>query len=182
MDPRLEPVVADTVAQRQRFEAFVRSLSAEELHRPVPETPWRVKDYVAHLATIDIWVGGWFKAWANGQPWSFTREDGRPFDIDAWNQERIDERRDADSDALLKEAAGLRAPLLATFEEFSPALLDRPFDFRGRTISFLRYLQLWTAHDPAHSLDMLRALPERAADPAIEAWVGPVRDARAGRA
>jgi hypothetical protein len=39
------------------------------------------------------------------------------------------------------------------------------FDFRGRTIT-----RLWTAHDPAHTLDMLGGLPAERRNP-IDAWL-----------
>ena len=52
-------------------------------------------------------------------------------------------------------------------------MLDRPFNFRGHEITFLRYLQLWAGHDPAHSADMLRALPERRGDLALKEWFEP---------
>ena len=38
----------------------------------------------------------------------------------------------------------------------TPEVLEATFDFGGRTITQLRYLQLWAGHDPAHSADMVR--------------------------
>ncbi|MGH2609554.1 MAG: DinB family protein, partial [Tepidiformaceae bacterium] len=129
------------------------------------------KDYIAHLASIDIFVGNWFEHTADGRPWRPNNsEDGSPFSIDTWNEARIVERHDASVDDLLTEAADLRAKLWATVDRFTPAVLDAQFNFRGRDITFLNYLQLWTAHDPAHSADMLRAIPERKDEP-VAAWL-----------
>ena len=122
---------------------------------------------------IDIWVGDWFSHLADGEAWWPRAEDGGPFNIDSWNEARIVERSDTSVSALLDEGAGHRAALLATWERFTAATLDATFDFRGNTISLLRYLELWAGHDPDHAADMLRALPVRAAEPALAAWTAP---------
>jgi hypothetical protein len=142
----------------------------------VPGSPWRVKDYIAHLASIDIFVGDWFEHTADGKPWRPTMgdADGSPFNIDTWNGARIDERYDASVDELFVEAAELRARLWATVDRFTPEVLAQQFNFRGTDITFLRYLQLWVAHDPAHSADMLRAIPE-AKDERVAAWLAKYR-------
>jgi Mycothiol maleylpyruvate isomerase N-terminal domain len=175
LDPRLDPVIAETNDNRQHFEAFCRALTAAELGQPVPAATWSVKDYIAHLATIDIWVGDWFEHMADGRAWLPKAEDGGPFNIDAWNEAEVVKRRPASVEELLAEGAGHRARLLASWDRFTPETLDGNFDFRGNSISFLRYLQLWAGHDPAHTMDMLRALPAREPDPAVAAWA-----ARAG--
>src|SRR6266540_6318066 len=45
---------------RERFEAFCRSLSAGELATQVPDTPWTVHGYIAHLCTIDSLISPFF--------------------------------------------------------------------------------------------------------------------------
>ena len=164
MDPRLQPVLAETNANRALFESFCRSLTPGELARDVPEATWAVKDYITHLATIDIWVGDWFNHLAAGNVWSPLAEDGGPFNIDDWNEIEVVARRGNTVDELLAEAANHREKLLATWERFSPEVLDAKFKFRGPEITFLHYLELWATHDPAHTQDMLRALPNRTPD------------------
>jgi len=59
-DVAIKVIAADqepTAEQRQRFEAFCRSLSPTQLEALVPGSHWRAKDYVAHLATIDAPIG-----------------------------------------------------------------------------------------------------------------------------
>ena len=175
MDARLDPVVEETNRNRATFEDFCRSLTAEDLAQPVPRATWQVKGYIAHLASIDIWVGDWFEHQADGRRWRPTMDDGSPFDIDAWNEARVVERERASVDDLLTEAAGHRDRLWAAVDRFSPDVLDKPFNFRGHDITFLRYLQLWAGHDPAHSADMLRALPARQDDPGLREWFAPYR-------
>jgi hypothetical protein len=171
MDAQLTPVIEEADANRAFYEEFCRSLTPSQLAAMVPDSPWRVKDYLAHLASIDIYVGEWFEHTADGRRWRPNNsEDGSPFNIDTWNGARIDERYDASVDELLEEAAELRAKLWATVDRFTPEVLAQQFNFRGRDITFLRYLQLWTAHDPAHSADMLRAIPE-AKDARVSAWL-----------
>src|SRR5690242_16906526 len=119
MNPKLDPVVADTVAHREKFERFCRSLSKEEAERPIEGTHWRVKEYVAHLATIDIWVGQWFDALADRREFRFRNADGSPFNIDVWNDEQVNPRREATIEELLGEAVEHRARLFATWERFT---------------------------------------------------------------
>jgi len=175
MDPRLEPILLTTNANRAQFEGFCRALEPAELSLPVPGDPWVVRDYIAHLATIDLYVAQWFEAMADGVRWAPEASGGGPFSIDTWNEEQVRPRRDMPVDDILAEGAVLRERLLATFPRFSAETLESTFTFRDNTITFLRYLELWTLHDPAHMQDMLKALPARAADPGLRAWLESAR-------
>jgi hypothetical protein len=175
MQAEVESVAAEADANRATYEAFCRSLSKQELETVIPGMTWRVKDYISHLASIDLFVADWFEHQADGKPWRPRGDDGGPFNIDTWNEERIKERRDASLDELFKEAAELRGRLWAAVDRFSPEVLNQAFDFRGNNITFLRYLQLWVAHDPAHTLDMLKGLRESRRDEAMKAWLGKYR-------
>ena len=179
MHPDVIPVAQSCAINRATFNAICRDLSEDELTRTIPASHWRVRDYIAHLASIDSWVGTWFSAWADGREFTFRNADGTPVDIDAWNESRIIERKSAALEILLEEAANHRTRIERTMARFDAELLARPFSFRGAKITFLRYLQLWVAHDPAHTADMLKALPERATDPAITAWLAQHRIAAA---
>jgi hypothetical protein len=185
MHPELAAVIDTTIRERARFEAFCRSLTSGELVAPIEGTHWRVKECLSHLATIDIWVGEWFAAWAADRAFAFRNPDGSPFNIDTWNEEQVMRLRDAGVDEILVEAARHREPLLATMATFSTPQLEREFDFRGNRITFLRYLQLWTMHDAAHSWDALKGLPRLREDPEVRAWMatlklGPASEAAQG--
>ncbi|MGH2631822.1 MAG: hypothetical protein ACRDG3_00300, partial [Tepidiformaceae bacterium] len=93
--------------------------------------------------------------------------------IDTWNEREVVERRDASVDDLLAEGARHRERLWAAVDRFSPTVLEAKFDFHDHNITFLRYLELWASHDPAHAADMCRALPASADDPEIRSWVAP---------
>lgn len=177
MQASLEPVVAAANQHRASFEAFCRSLTGEELDRKVPDATWLVRDYIAHLATIDTWVGDWFTHMVEGTPWRPSGESGAPFTIDDWNEGQVVPRRGNPVDALLAEAAANRDRLWAIVDRFTAELLATQFDFRGTMVTFQRYLELWSGHDPAHAMDMLRALPEKAADPEVAAWIDGYRRA-----
>jgi hypothetical protein len=171
VNPDLQQVIDQTNDNRATFEAFCRSLLPDELQAVIPGLTWRVQDYIAHLATIDIFVADWFEHHAAGKRWRPTLDDGSPFNIDTWNEARIQERRDASVEELLVEAAVHRARLWAAVRGWGEEQLAATFNFRGREITHLRYLQLWTAHDPAHTLDMLRGLPPERRDGAMDAWL-----------
>ena len=176
MEATLDPVIAKAAANREFFERWVRSLTPDQLEAVVPGGTWRTRDYVAHLASIDMYVGEWFEHVADGRSWRpNTSEDGSPFNIDTWNEARITERKNATIDELFTEAARLREQILAAVDRFTPEVLASEFDFRGTKTSYRRYLELWTLHDPAHSLDMVRGLPELKSDPELRAWIDQLR-------
>lgn len=183
MHRRIQPVVDEVRRHRARFDDFCRGLSDEQLARPVPESTWIVKDYISHLATIDKTVAVWFESLADGAaPASAETRDaadagGAAFDIDAWNDHQVAKLRDTPVADLLALAREHRARLLAAMDRFTDATIDADILFPGdanrrpETINFGGYLIAWATHDPAHARDMLRALPERARDPALRIWL-----------
>jgi hypothetical protein len=42
-------------------------------------------------------------------------------------------------------------------------------------VNFYQYLRAWVRHDPAHAIDMLRALPERREEAQVREWLDKVR-------
>lgn len=183
MNPRLVPLIERVKEHRRQFEGFARSLSDDELSQPVPQSDWIVKDYISHLATIDLTVREWFRTLANGAapPRSTEKAAERPaFDIDTWNNRQVAKRRDTPVETILEEAAANRAELLAIMGEFSDATLESDIPFPGdanreaASINFGGYLIAWATHDPAHTLDMLRALPGRKDEPGLKQWLDAV--------
>lgn len=81
---------------RERFEAFCRSLSDDELSTQVPGAPWTVHGYIAHLCTIDGLLCRFFAPLVGmtDAP-SIDVEPPRPFDIDEWNEAIVEKRATA---------------------------------------------------------------------------------------
>jgi hypothetical protein len=184
MHARVQPVVDEVRRHRARFDDFCRTLKEEQLNRPVPESTWIVRDYISHLATIDKTVVVWFESLADGgaAPAAAQTRDaadagGAAFDIDAWNDGQVTKLRDTPVPELLNLARDHRTHLLAAMDRFTDATLDADIAFPGdanrppESINFGGYLTAWAKHDPAHARDMLRALPERARDPALRIWL-----------
>src|SRR5438093_12383371 len=100
----VEKVIAKIRANRERFETFCRSLTDEELSRPVPGGTWTVKDFIIHLDTLDPELVRWFEAAAAGTPdVRVQNPDGWRFDLDDWNERVVSERRDWPLDRILAE-------------------------------------------------------------------------------
>jgi hypothetical protein len=163
---------------RMRFEAFCRSLSDEELERPVPDSTYRVKDFATHLATLDPELVRWFGAVREGQTEQPSQyQDGSPFDIDQFNDRVVAERRDWSLDRILDEAARNREALLEAFSQLTDEQVEQVVRFNGDNkrppadVQFKLFLFGLARHDPIHVADMLKALPERAADPELQAWL-----------
>ncbi len=117
---------------RERFEAFCRSLSDEELERPVPDSTYRVKDFASHLATLDTELVRWFEAVRQGRSDEATRSaDGSPFDVDQFNDAVVAERRDWSLDQIFEEAAANREHMLAALEALDDEAIERTVHFPG---------------------------------------------------
>src|SRR5437867_1848587 len=164
--------------QREKFEEFCRSLSEEELRRPVPDSTWIVKDFVSHLGSLDPTLTQFFVLTAQGRPGEAAlTADGNRFDLDALNDRLVAERREWPLERILAEAATNRAELIAALEPMSEEDVSRVMHFQGDNkrspaqLPLKAFLMGWSLHDPIHAADMLKALPERAADPEIQAWV-----------
>ena len=167
-------VVSELDAHRERFEEFCRSLSAEELDRAVPQSTWIVRDFIAHLATIDGPVGQMFESMQTGVDAGIRDGDGGKFNVDGWNDRQVEKRRLLPLEDVLTEAADERAALRAKLLVLTDEDLARTLKFAGDSkrqpteIPFGVYLRGWCKHDPMHAMDMSRALPERQA--ALAPW------------
>jgi Mycothiol maleylpyruvate isomerase N-terminal domain len=163
---------------RQRFESFCRSLSDEELTRPVPNSTWSVKDFVAHLATLDTELIRWFEAVREGTTDEPARStDGSPFDVDKWNNGIVAERSDWSLDQIFEEAAKNREQLLTALQALDDQKIEQTVHFPGDNkrppadVPFKLFLFGLARHDNIHAADMLKALPERADDAELKAWL-----------
>ncbi|MCC6266611.1 MAG: DinB family protein [Dehalococcoidia bacterium] len=163
------PVVLEVITEldghRARFEEFCRSLSPEELDRQAPKSTWFVRDFIAHLATIDIPVGEMFRAIHRGEDAGMRTPDGARVEIDNWNEQQVVERRKAGVESLLGEAARARRELTGHLKALTEEDLARTLKFAGDSkraaaeIPLGAYLRGWCKHDPMHAIDMCRALP-----------------------
>jgi hypothetical protein len=163
---------------RERFITFCCSLSADELERPVPGSTYRVKDFVSHLATLDPVMTQQLERLAQGQVEVLgRRDDGEPFDVDKYNDAEVAQRRDWTLDRMLEEAAVNRAAFLTAVAALEDSHIEKVVRFTGDNkrdpadLPFKVFLQGLTRHDPIHVADMIKALPERAEDPNIQAWL-----------
>jgi hypothetical protein len=165
-------------ANRTRFQAFCMSLTDEELERPVPDSTYRVKDFITHLATLDPELVRWFEAVRDGkteQP--AMADDGSPFDVDKYNDRVVAERRDWTLDQIFDEAETNRKAMLEALQELDDEKIEQVVHFNGDNkrspadVPFKLFLFGLARHDPIHVADMLKALPERAKDPELEAWL-----------
>ncbi len=175
----------DTVAQiipvirenRRKFEEFCFSLSEEELARPVPDSTWIVKDFASHLATLDAVFNRYMGTIERGGQFSMTQDaDGAPFDLDAWNDAEVARLRGRSIEQIFEEAATNREGLITAFSSLDEEQVARPMHFsdpkRGTADFPLKgFLVGWAQHDPIHVADMMKALPERADDAELKAWL-----------
>jgi hypothetical protein len=177
--PRAQAILDEQVQHRQRFEAFCRSLMDEELAERVPGTPWTVHGYIAHLATIDSLIVPFLAPLVGitGVPAPEVPPPS-PFDIDEWNESMVPLRADASVEELFSEAGKHRAEYVRVLSALSEEQLDMMIPFGGdRRVIDLPPTQvrledlLWAIalHDPNHTQDILRAIPQRGPD--VRDWL-----------
>jgi len=174
----MAPVLDAVRENRARFEAFCRSLDEGELDRPVPESTWLVRDFIAHLDTFDVVMTHWLQDVARGVEAALGgATPDNPWDVDAFNDTQVLTRRTWPIDQVLIEAAQNRVKVIEAIESLAGPQLDLVMHFSGDTkrpggeIALRRFLAGWAQHDPIHAADMLRALPERADDAALRDWI-----------
>jgi hypothetical protein len=172
-------VIDAIMENRRRFEDFCYSLTDEQLGRPVPDSTWIVRDFAAHLDTLDTALVRWFAGAADGVAVDSSRNaDGAAFDIDAFNDAQVEARRAWPLDQVFAEAQQNRRKLIEALSELSEAQIDETMHFAADAkrnagdLPLKLFLAGWAQHDPIHVADMLKALPERATDPEIIAWIG----------
>jgi hypothetical protein len=175
MESDVETVLAELDGHRMQFIVLCRSLSDEQLGRPVPNSTWIVRDFIAHLGTIDGPVAEMFRSVHDGGDPGLRTTDGARFDVDRWNDARVLERREKTVDELLFEAATERTALRATLVALTAEDLAKSIKFAGDArrppaeIPLGAYLRGWCKHDVMHAVDMARALPD-AMGPRLEHW------------
>lgn len=169
-------VIEELDAHRARFEELCRLLSDEELDRPAPRSDWLVRDFIAHLATIDGPILEMFESINSGRDPGIRTGDGQRWNVDIWNEGQVQKRRTLSVEELLSQAAATRAPLRDSLMRMDERALSSTLKFGGDAkrppseIELRRYLRGWCKHDPMHAVDMLRALPDRL-NPDIQKWI-----------
>lgn len=185
MNPRTQLVIDELARHRTQFEQFCRSLTPAELATGIPGSHWDVRDYIAHLCTIDALIAAGFAPITGQQAPPPDVPPSTPFDIDDWNEAAVRARETATVDDLLAEAARHRADMVRVIEAFTDADLDRIIDYGGDRKSLnlapskVRFGGLlWgiAVHDPTHTRDILRALPRRAEESWVTEWLGSVNE------
>lgn len=185
MNPRIRLVIDEFARHRTQFETLCHSLTPPELMASIPDTHWTVRDYIAHLCTIDGLIVPGFAAQVGQQAPLPDVPFPNPFDIDDWNEAAVRAREDASIDDLLAEAAIHRGRMVKAMSEFTDAHLDNVIDYGGdrKTLNLPKSKVrfgglLWgiAIHEPTHTRDMLRGLPERAKEPWIAEWLASVSD------
>lgn len=185
MNPRTQLVIDEFARHRTQFTTLCHSLSNDELAAVVPGSHWSVRDYIAHLCTIDGLIVPGFAAQVGQRAPMPEVPFPNPFDIDDWNESAVRARESASIDDLLSEANAHRERMVKAISEFTDAHLDAIIDYGGdrKTLNLPKSRVrfgglLWgiAIHEPTHTRDIVRALPERANEPWIAEWLGSVSD------
>ncbi|MBA4179267.1 MAG: hypothetical protein C0506_01635 [Anaerolinea sp.] len=183
--PRVSLILDEFARHRVQFEHLCRTLTSDELTTGIPDSHWSVKDYVAHLCTIDGLIAPSFSAMAGLNAPLPDVAIPAPFDIDEWNDAAVIARHGVAIEALLGEAAVHRGRLAAAIARFSDEQLDAVIPYGGDRKSLglaptrVRFGGLiWgiAIHEPTHTRDIIRGLPKLGEQPWVREWLGSVND------
>lgn len=185
MNPRIQLVIDEFARHRRQFSVLCHSLTPDELATPIPESHWTVRDYIAHLCTIDGLIVPGFAARIGDSAPLPDVPFPNPFDIDEWNDAAVAARSNASIDELLAESEVHRGRMVASISKFSDEDLDAIIEYGGDRKSLnlpkskVRFGGLlWgiAIHEPTHTRDILRALPARREQPWIAEWLASTSD------
>jgi len=185
MNIRARLIVDELARHRVQFEHLCHDLSPAELAVPIPGAPWTVRDYIAHLCTIDALIASAFAPMVGQSAPPPDVPLGQPFDIDDWNEAIVRARSGASMAELLAEAATHRQRMSAAIAAMTDADLDRVIPYGGDRKSLglapspVRFGGLlWgiAIHDPTHTRDILEALPGRAGESWLSEWLASVNE------
>jgi len=185
MNPRTRLVVDEMARHRVQFDQLCHDLSSAELATKIPGSHWSVKDYIAHLCTIDALIANAFAAQVGQSAPPPDVPYPQPFDIDDWNEAAVRSRESRSVTELLAEGETNRKYMADAILAMTDEHLDRIIPYGGdrKTLnlqpSMVRFGGLlWgiAVHDPTHTRDILRALPERAAQSWIQEWLASVNE------
>ena len=174
MDAAITATIEELEANRAMLTALIRCCPAEQIDRPVPESAWRVRDYLAHLAVADQIATAYLRAARAGEDGAAATQ-GR--NLDQWNGAEVRQRAGRSVPVLLAEMESRREQSVALLAAFDDADLDHAIYFPGDArrspgpIPLRLWLQAWSKHDMLHARDLLRALPSLAAHADFQAWL-----------
>ncbi len=184
-NPRTSLFLDEFARHRVQFEHLCRALTPIELATAIPGSHWLVKDYVAHLCTIDGLIAPNFSRMVGLNAPLPDVPIPLPFDIDEWNDAAIIARREAGIEELLTEANTHRGRLAAAIERLSDEQLDSIIPYGGdrkslglapTKVRFGGLLWAIAIHEPTHTRDIVRALPALGEQAWVREWLGSVND------
>jgi hypothetical protein len=162
--------------------AFCGSLSADELATQVPDAPWTVHTYIAHLCTIDALLVRFFGPMVGVTDTPPVEvAPPVPFDIDEWNEAIVQRRTARSVDELFAEGKGHRENYERCLGAIPDDRLEMMIPFGGdrkvidlptTTVRLWDLLTSIALHDPNHTRDIMRALPHR--EPDVHDWLASV--------
>ncbi len=187
MNPRTQLVIDEMARHRRQFEHLCHSLSEDELAAQIPGSHWTVKDYIAHLCTIDGLIVAGFGPMVGQQMPAPAVAMPDPFDIDEWNDAAVLPARGRSIDDLLAEGAVHRERMNELVGAMTDQHLDVVIPYGGdrKSLNLPKSMVrfgglLWgiAIHDPTHTRDILEAIPHRKQEAWISEWVDSVSDAQ----
>ena len=151
-----EEIAAGLRAVQERFDRLAPLIGAK-LSTPLPSGSWTVHDALCHVAADSDAVSAWrerVEALSSGAP---GRSPG--FNIDTFNQERIDQRKGLPAETVIDEVRQHFRADLEAIAKLDDELLAREIDYRGSRVPAATMLRFYTGvHNTTHLDEIEQAL------------------------
>lgn len=154
MSDRKAQLERDIADARQEVAALLADRGPEQLERATANPDWKVRDIVAHLATIESRLRSMWRHALDGRAW--PADDAS---IDAYNERCVAERRGWTTNAVLDEFTSSGQETSQALAELTEADLDTSWSHPTRgpvTVEFLA--QIIPRHLRAHGEELRSAL------------------------
>ncbi|MCL5266042.1 MAG: DinB family protein [Chloroflexi bacterium] len=147
-------VICSLEESRQELVALAKSLTSEQLQLPTENEGWSVKDTLAHVASSEGGLLATVNRILGGQV--ATRPG---FDLNAYNQQQVEKRRNRSVDELLAELDASRPEALKRFGELTDEqLATRGNMASGTPIDVISVFQRIGDHERLHCDQIRKAI------------------------
>lgn len=119
---------------------------------------WTRRQLLAHMAANDLRQLVRIRIGAGIPDPGDAAAHAAELETHAWNQARVDERHDAEVDALLAEMRANRALLATLLRSLTPGQRDRPMPFRGQPTPLADMVSTLIGHLDQHAEELLQGI------------------------
>lgn len=159
--PQIEATFRTMFRYREGLLRAIYSVDDHAWDDPSPDAGWTNRDLLAHVVSNELRVHVRLRS-LFGE--ASAEELALVNDVDGWNQQQVEARRDRSVRALVDEMAANRYQTLGLLARIGPADLERTVTLaNGTGVPVLQYIDMFTQHESVHAGQLVGASRARRA-------------------